>query len=181
MLRGGHEADPFSGIHSTKSGADCELGRSGEFPGRRLGSIGGFYAQDLDAPVGTSHDKAIAVNRDDFAHFGLAGLAPEDGAATLTAITAATAQAAARHFPHPARRWIVTGGGRHNETLRDMLAARLGVPVAPVEAVGWDGDALEAQAFAYLAARSLEGLRLSLPTTTGVQAPTPGGRLHRAY
>ena len=95
-------------------------------------------------------------------------------------MTAASVAAAARHFPAPARRWIVTGGGRRNPTLMDRLAARLGMPVAPVEAVGWNGDALEAQAFAYLAVRSVEGLPLSLPSTTGAKAPTLGGRLHRA-
>ena len=60
------------------------------------------------------------------------------------------------------------------------LAARAGIPVEPVEAVGWDGDALEAQAFAFLAVRSLRGLPLSVPSTTGVPGPTAGGRLHRA-
>ena len=57
------------------------------------------------------------------------------------------------------------------------LARRLDAPVRPVEAVGWDGDALEAQAFAYLAVRSVAGLPLSLPSTTGVPRPTTGGRL----
>ncbi|HTV45180.1 MAG TPA: anhydro-N-acetylmuramic acid kinase, partial [Stellaceae bacterium] len=71
-------------------------------------------------------------------------------------------------------------GGRHNPALMMALARRLDAPVRPVEAVGWDGDALEAQAFAYLAVRSLLGLPLSLPSTTGVPRPTPGGRLFRA-
>ena len=69
------------------------------------------------------------------------------------------------------------GGGRRNPALMAALARRLGCPVRPVEAVGWDGDALEAQAFAYLAVRSLEGLPLSLPSTTGVTRPMAGGRL----
>jgi anhydro-N-acetylmuramic acid kinase len=54
------------------------------------------------------------------------------------------------------------------------------VPVRPVEAIGWDGDALEAQAFAYLAIRSLRALPLSLPTTTGTPYPITGGRLFKA-
>ena len=82
-------------------------------------------------------------------------------------------------MPRPARRWLVTGGGRRNGHLMGRLAATLGVPVDPVEAVGWDGDFLEAQAFAYLAVRSLRGLPLSLPTTTGVARPMPGGQLFR--
>jgi anhydro-N-acetylmuramic acid kinase len=121
-----------------------------------------------------------SLDRDDFTRHTPVGLAPEDGAATLTAMTASAVAAASRHFPAPARRWLVTGGGRHNPTLMAMLAARLGVPAAPVEAVGWDGDALEAQAFAYLAVRSVAGLPLSLPSTTGAKAATCGGRLHRA-
>ena len=60
------------------------------------------------------------------------------------------------------------------------LAAALSVSVEPVETVGWDGDALEAQAFAYLALRSLNGLPITLPTTTGAPHPLTGGVLHRA-
>jgi anhydro-N-acetylmuramic acid kinase len=117
-----------------------------------------------------------SLDRDDFAGFMPAGLAPADGAATLTAMTAAAVARATRHFPAPARRWLVTGGGRHNPTLMARLAQELGAPVAPVEAVGWEGDALEAQAFAYLAIRATKRLPLSLPGTTGVPAPMTGGR-----
>ena len=93
------------------------------------------------------------------------------------ASAAAAVAAGRRHFPAPAREWLVSGGGRHNPTLIAALARRLGVSVRPVEAVGWNGDAIEAQAFAYLAVRSLAGLPLSLPSTTGVPHPTTGGRL----
>ena len=71
----------------------------------------------------------------------------------------------------------MTGGGRHNPTLMRMIADRTGVPVAPVEQEGWHGDALEAQAFAWLAVRHLKGLPLSWPETTGVPMPMTGGRL----
>ena len=98
----------------------------------------------------------------------------------MTEITAAGAAAAARYFPAPARGWLVTGGGRHNLALMKALHRCLGVAVHPVEAVGWDGDGLEAQAFGYLAVRSLQGLPLSLPSTTGVSEPICGGRLFRA-
>ena len=70
---------------------------------------------------------------------------------------------------------LVTGGGRHNLAIMDSLRQALGVPVMPVEAVGWDGDFLEAQCFAYLAVRSRAGLPLSLPTTTGAPHPLTGG------
>ena len=121
-----------------------------------------------------------SLDRDEFAGFRPEGLSLEDGAATLTAMTAASVAAAPPQFPAPARRWLVTGGGRHNPVLMQMLAARLGAPVAPVEAVGWEGDALEAQAFAYLAVRSLKGLPLSFPGTTGVPQPMTGGKLYKA-
>jgi len=121
-----------------------------------------------------------SLDRDDFSADPVTGLSLEDGAATLTAFTAATIAAAAAHFPQPAGRWLITGGGRHNPTLMAALAERTGAPVEPVEAVGWQGDALEAQAFAYLALRSLAGLPLTLPSTTGVSRPASGGRLHKA-
>ncbi|MBK1839832.1 anhydro-N-acetylmuramic acid kinase [Azospirillum sp. YIM B02556] len=107
-------------------------------------------------------------------------LSPQDGAATLTAFTAESVARVVPHLPAPPVRWLVCGGGRHNATLMAMLADRLGVPVDPVDLVGWDGDALEAQAFGYLALRSRLGLPLSLPATTGVPVPMRGGVFHPA-
>jgi len=121
-----------------------------------------------------------SLDRDAFDPVPLKNLSAADGAATLAAFTAAAVARAQPLFPRPVRRWLVAGGGRHNPAIMAALADRLGALVAPVEAVGWDGDALEAQAFAYLAVRSLRGLPLSLPTTTGVSHPVPGGQLHRA-
>ena len=106
-------------------------------------------------------------------------LSDADGAATLAAFTIASVEAAMAHVPRPPARWFVSGGGRHNDHLMQSLQCRLGVSVQPVEAAGFDGDLIEAQAFAYLAVRSLAGLPLSLPTTTGVPRPMPGGVLHR--
>jgi anhydro-N-acetylmuramic acid kinase len=118
-----------------------------------------------------------SLDRAAFTAFVPQGLSPEDGAATLTEMTAAAVAAARRHFQNPPREFLVTGGGRHNPALMAALARFLGVPVRPVESVGWDGDALEAQAFAYLAIRSRRGLPLTLPTTTGAPRPICGGRL----
>jgi anhydro-N-acetylmuramic acid kinase len=103
------------------------------------------------------------------------GLAAEEAAATLVAFVAGSI--AGQNFPEPPKRVLVTGGGRKNLTLMGRLQDRFTCPVEPVEAAGWDGDALEAQCFAYLAVRSLKGLPLSLPTTTGVPVPMTGGRL----
>jgi anhydro-N-acetylmuramic acid kinase len=120
-----------------------------------------------------------SLDRDDFQAAVPQGLALADGAATLTEMTAVSVAAATRHFPSPAGEWLVCGGGRHNPAIMMALARHLGVPVRPVEAVGWNGDALEAQAFAYLAVRSVLGLPLSLPSTTGAPHPVCGGRLFR--
>ncbi|HEX5455692.1 MAG TPA: anhydro-N-acetylmuramic acid kinase [Stellaceae bacterium] len=121
-----------------------------------------------------------SLDRDDFRDFVPEGLGAADGAATLTEMTAASVAAAARYFPLPAREWLVCGGGRHNPAIMTALSRRLDVPVRPVEAAGWEGDALEAQAFAYLAVRSVAGLPLSLPATTGAPYPVCGGRLFPA-
>ena len=110
----------------------------------------------------------------------LAELGPEDGAATLTHFTAMAAAAALPHLPERPLRWLVTGGGRHNPALMAALRARLGAPVDPIEAIGWDGDAIEAEAFAYMAVRSRKGLPISFPETTGAPRPMTGGRFHPA-
>jgi anhydro-N-acetylmuramic acid kinase len=106
---------------------------------------------------------------------GLDALAAANGAATLVAFTAASVGAA--RFPDQPRQWLVTGGGRHNPAIMAELRSVLGVPVEPVESVGWDGDALEAQCFGFLAARVARGLPLSFSGTTGVPSPMPGGRI----
>lgn len=102
-------------------------------------------------------------------------LAPADQVATLTAFTVRATAAIRAHLPKAPRRWLVTGGGRHNAAMMRGFADALGVPVEPVETVGWNGDFLEAECFAYLAVRSRRGLPLSLPTTTGVPQAITGG------
>ncbi len=121
-----------------------------------------------------------SLDRDAFDPGAVTHLSPADGAATLVAFTAASIAHSRSVLPETPKRWLVTGGGRHNPALMVALRAELGVPVEPVESVGWDGDALEAQAFAYLAVRSLAKLPLSVPGTTGVPRPMTGGKLDRA-
>jgi anhydro-N-acetylmuramic acid kinase len=106
---------------------------------------------------------------------GLAALSAADGAATLVAFCA---EAVARApLPGLPLRVLVCGGGRNNPAIMAALRARFSVSVEPVEAAGWDGDALEAQCFAHFAVRVLRGLPLSFPGTTGVKRPMPGGRI----
>ena len=83
--------------------------------------------------------------------------------------------AEAARLPSQPRTWVVVGGGRLNIYLLDQLRGRLGAPVRAAEELGWAGGAIEAQAFAYLAVRSLRGLALTWPGTTGVATPVTGG------
>jgi anhydro-N-acetylmuramic acid kinase len=104
----------------------------------------------------------------------------EDGVATLTAVTAVAVADAIKLLPRPPASWIAAGGGTRNPTLMRMLAERLSpARLDTAGTVGWSADALEAQAFAYLAVRTLKGLPLTFPTTTGVPQPLPGGVLIR--
>jgi len=118
-----------------------------------------------------------SLDRNEFSLAPVAALSVEDGAATLAAFTVRSVARALDHLPVPPARWLVGGGGRHNHAL--MAGLRSALPaVEPVEASGWDGDALEAQGFGFLAVRSMLGLPLSYPGTTGVPRPMPGGVVH---
>jgi anhydro-N-acetylmuramic acid kinase len=121
-----------------------------------------------------------SLDRMDFGMAAVEGLPLADGAATLAAFTATALARAAEHFPAVAKNWIVSGGGRHNPVLMKMLKARVDGDVRSAEDVGWNGDALEAEGFAYLAMRAKRGLPLSLPATTGVPQPMAGGKYWKA-
>ncbi len=154
--------------------------------------LGSFDAEGALAAAGMLRDDVLAamcdlpwfdqpgpksLDRADFSIAAARGLSPADGAATLTAFTAETIRLALGTIPVRLKSLLVTGGGARNPVLMRMLSDRTGIPAAPVEAVGWQSDALEAQAFAWLAVRHVRGLPLSWPETTGVPAPTTGGRL----
>ncbi|MHC9237651.1 anhydro-N-acetylmuramic acid kinase [Pseudooceanicola sp. 502str34] len=106
-------------------------------------------------------------------------LGDADAAATLTAMSAAAVMRAMEHCPTPPEKVLVTGGGRRNPVLMEMLSVSLECPVMAVEEVGLDGDMLEAQAFAYLAVRVARGLPTSCPTTTGVKMSVGGGQVSK--
>ncbi|MCP5363932.1 MAG: anhydro-N-acetylmuramic acid kinase [Hyphomicrobiales bacterium] len=120
-----------------------------------------------------------SLDRDEFRFVlnDLEGFSAADGAATLTALTVGSITRSLDFMPVPPERILVCGGGRHNKTMLRSLAEQLNMAVEPIEVIGWDGDFIEAQAFAYLAVRSLRAKPLSLPSTTGVPAPQTGGQL----
>ncbi|MCE2926534.1 MAG: anhydro-N-acetylmuramic acid kinase [Rickettsiales bacterium] len=120
-----------------------------------------------------------SLDRNYFTFDTLSKLSPKDGAATLTEFTTSAVEKGAEYFPIPAKQWFISGGGRHNPALMQSLSKKL-KQVYPVESLGWIGDALEAQAFAFMAVRSLKRLPISLPTTTGARKAVTGGAHYRA-
>lgn len=152
---------------------------------------GEYYDKDgLLARQGKVHSKLVAqwmahdyfkqlppksLDRHSFVPTGLEGLSLEDGAASLLAFTVQSIAKAAEYFPKPAKAWYIAGGGRHNHRLMEILSELLNVPIMSIDQLGYDGDALEAQAFAFLAVRSQYGLPLTYPGTTGVRQAAVGG------
>ena len=146
-----------------------ELAMSGKIDKKILESLMNHPYFSLNFP------KSLDRNYFDFTPTN--NLSDEDGAATLTAFTAESIARSINLLPKHPRLLLVSGGGRHNRALLSELRNRIKINVETVEEVGWEGDAIEAQAFAYLAARSLLDLPLSLPSTTGVKFPMRGGTL----
>lgn len=118
-----------------------------------------------------------SLDRFDFTEAMADGLGEEDGAATLTAFTTSAVGKALDILPRRPKRLAVSGGGRRNPTMMQMLIERASVELVPVETLGWRGDAVEAECFAFLAVRVLRGLPISFPSTTGVPKPMRGGKL----
>lgn len=121
-----------------------------------------------------------SLDRNAFSLDAAQALSPADGAATLAAFTAEAVARAREHLPAEPALWVVCGGGRRNRTLMGMIAARVENAVVPAEALGLDGDTMEAEAWAYLAVRSQMRLAITFPGTTGVERPLTGGVLAKA-
>jgi anhydro-N-acetylmuramic acid kinase len=118
-----------------------------------------------------------SLDRNDFLDSLADGLSLPDGAALLTALAGAGVARAVEMLPARIERLIVCGGGRHNPALLTSIAEQAKVTVEPADRLGWRGDAVEAECFAFLAARHMAGLPVSYPGTTGVPVPMPAGRL----
>ena len=161
--------DFIKGLGLGEMDRDGSLALAGQVDEPRLARL--LEHRYLSAPYPKSLD------RFDFLSTMADGLGAEDGAATLTAFTTAAVGKALDLLPRRPERLIVCGGGRHNPAIMAMLAERADVEAVPAEAVGWRGDAIEAECFAFLAVRVLRGLPISFPTTTGAPHPMTGGRL----
>jgi anhydro-N-acetylmuramic acid kinase len=165
---------PIDEIVRLRLGQPCD--RDG-----RLAGLGNVDDESVASELAHSYFRRPppkSLDRETFAHLRLDHLSNEDAVATATAFVAASIALAREHLPRPPATWIVAGGGAHNPALMSMLRDRLsGAGVLRAADVGWVGDALEAQAFAYLAVRSLRDLPLTFPTTTGVAKPLTGGAL----
>ncbi len=159
--------------HATGAPMDLDgaLARSGTVDEARLERL--LSHEWLFAPPPKSLD------RNDFTWRMAEGLSLADGAATLTAFTAGAVGRALDLLPERPKRLILCGGGRRNPALVEALRERAGVTPVLAESVGWRGDAIEAELFAFLAVRALRGLPISFPMTTGVPAPMTGGRVSR--
>ena len=163
---------------------DMVMARTGE-PFDRDGKIARSGKPDETALKGYFYDPYFdmpppkTLDRHDFALEPVIHLDTADAVATLVEFTVRAIVKAQEFFHRTPQRWLVAGGGRHNVTIMKRLKDALG-DVQPVEAAGVDGDSLEAQAFAYLAMRSIRGLPISLPETTGVPRPVSGGAFYRA-
>lgn len=140
-----------------------------------------FIERVLTHPFFDQHcPKSLDRNAFAFANIGLPDFSVADGAATLSALTAATVRRIVPHLPTPPRAWIVAGGGARNPTLMRMLAERLApATVKTADAVGWSSQSIEAQAFAYLAVRTLNDMPITFPATTGIAQPMAGGVVAR--
>jgi len=116
-----------------------------------------------------------SIDREEFTIDPVRGLSLADGAATLTAFTAQSVARGLRLLPQRPKAIFVAGGGRHNGTLMRMLEEATGIAVSSGDDLGWNGDSVEAEGFAYMAVRRLHGLPISFPGTTGAPAPMTGG------
>ena len=147
-----------------------------------LAAAGQVHASVLDAMLDNpwfDQTPPKSIDRHDFTDQPAIGLSLADGAATLTRFTAETVALAIRLCGTRPARLLVAGGGRRNPTMMSMIADATGLRPEPVDALGWNGDATEAEGFGYMAVRTLKGLPISFPGTTGVSTPIPGGRATR--
>ncbi|MBV2142921.1 anhydro-N-acetylmuramic acid kinase [Falsochrobactrum sp. TDYN1] len=121
-----------------------------------------------------------SLDRGDFTVPAREEMSMVNGARTLAFVSAAAILRSASHLPATPRTYIVSGGGRKNQAIMaefSALAQCDDARVIDADNAGFDGDAMEAEAWAYLAVRSLRGLPLTYPSTTGCDRSVSGGVL----
>jgi len=162
---------------SRHAGIPYDSGGAIASEGRVLSGLANRY---LSSPFFTAKER-ISLDRNDFALLEDAEAGLEDGARTLAFVTAAAIAKAQAHLPEKPKLWILCGGGRHNRLIVEDLtvATRHTGQVIVAEEAGLNGDSMEAEAWGWLAVRSLRGLPLTYPGTTGVSEPATGGVLAR--
>ncbi|MBK1636900.1 anhydro-N-acetylmuramic acid kinase [Rhodovulum adriaticum] len=168
---------PLNDLMQARRGLGCD--RNGELAAQGIVDEG-VIAALMDHPF-FFRVPPKSLDRNAFADLlaRVAHLPDADAAATLTAAAASAVARGLEHCPEPPERLLVTGGGRLNPLMMEMLIERAGVTAVQVEEVGLNGDMLEAQAFAFLAVRVARGLPTSCPGTTGVAAAVGGGEISR--
>lgn len=158
-----------------KSNGMGEMDRGGALA--KAGRVDGeLLARLLDHPY-MEAPFPKSLDRFDFTSDMAAGCTPEDGAALLTAFAACAVGRGLDLLPKRPDKVVVCGGGRHNPALMEAIALRADVAVENADSLGWRGDAVEAECFAFLAARRVAGLPITFPGTTGVPKAMTGGRL----
>ncbi len=151
--------------------------------GGAIASEGGILRPLVDKYLAAEFftaEKRRSLDRNDFLPPDPSSASLADGARSLARLTAEAIFLSSRHLPRRPRQWIICGGGRRNTIILDdlrELAAQEGGDVCRAEELGFDGDSMEAEAWAYLAIRSRKGLPLSWPTTTGCREPSSGGKI----
>jgi anhydro-N-acetylmuramic acid kinase len=168
---------PLDDLVRSRLGESCD--RNGELAATGEVDRDALDAFDADAWFYRVPPKSLDRNAFPRLCEAVGRLSDADAAATLTAAAAAAVARGAEHFPSRVSRLLVTGGGRRNPVLMNMIARAFDVPVEPVESVGLDGDMLEAQAFAHLAVRVVRGMATTFPGTTGVAAAIGGGEVSK--
>lgn len=162
--------DSWLNQHGQNYDPDGKYSASGEVDFELIDTwlSGGFFTKPMPK----------SADRYDFHVLGqIAGKSLQDGAATLAAFCALSVKATLSQLAQVPDQVIVCGGGRKNKTIMNILRAELSCPVKTSENVGWRGDFIEAEAFAYLAVRTLRGLPISFPETTGAPKPMTGGQI----
>ncbi len=156
-----------TGVAMDKDGAQAALGQVHEI----------VLAEMLAHPFFAAAPPK-SIDRDDFNRALVESMSIPDGAATLTAFSAEAVAIGLKFLPQTPKQILVAGGGRKNKTLMMMINKRTGIVVKDIDELGFDGDAIEAQGFAYMALRCLANLSISYPGTTGIKFPMTGGDIN---